>query len=318
MAQHDDTEQVGTVWKSTGSWYEVHSGDGLVLCKVRGKFRLERQTETNPIAVGDSVAYLPVGDGTGLITRVQDRRNKLVRRAAGRRVGLEHVLVANVDFAWIVQSVLLPRLNPGFVDRFLVMAAVYDIPAGIIVNKVDLLTPSIEEPVEFWCTLYERIGYPVLRTSTVTGTGIDRLHQTLRGRVSVLAGPSGVGKSSLLNRVEPSLNLRTGEVSEKTRKGTHVTTNAAFHQLSDGGVVVDTPGLREFGVIDLDPRQLSHYFVEFVPHINECRFPNCTHDHEPGCAVVDAVDRGEVTQERWASYLNILQSLRLGEKDVGR
>jgi ribosome biogenesis GTPase len=318
MEDDESGEMIGTVWKSTGSWYEVETSDGLVPSKARGKFRLTHQAETNPIAVGDRVTIQTVGDGTGMITEVHDRRNKLVRRAAGRRVGLEHVLVANVDFAWVVQSVLQPKLNPGFVDRFLVMAAVYNIPAGLIVNKIDLVTDQIEEAIEFWCGLYESIGYPVVRASALSGAGLDSFRRELPGRVTVLAGPSGVGKSSILNFVEPSLDLRTGGVSEKTRKGTHVTTNAAFYRLAGGGIVVDTPGLREFGVVELDPPQLSHYFIEFVPFVNECRYPNCTHDHEPDCAVVDAVDRGEISQERWASYLNILESIRLGEKDVGR
>ena len=318
MPDDESRELTGTVWKSTGSWYEVETSEGLVPSKVRGKFRLTRQSETNPIAVGDRVTIQTVGDGTGVITDVHERHNKLVRRAAGRRVGLEHVLVANVDFAWVVQSVLQPKLNPGFVDRFLVMAAVHDIPAGLVVNKHDLLTDDIAEAVDFWGTLYQEIGYPGLRTSAVSGKGLDRLGLDVNGRVTVLAGPSGVGKSSILNRIAPSLNLRTGDVSEKTRKGTHVTTNAAFYRLEQGGIVVDTPGLREFGVIDLDPPQLSHYFVEFVAYVNDCRYPNCTHDHEPDCAVVDAVDRGDISQERWASYLNILESIRLGEKDVGR
>ncbi len=318
MEDGESQEMTGTVWKSTGSWYEVETSDGLVRCKARGKFRLTHQAETNPIAVGDRVTIQPVGDGTGLITELHDRRNKLVRRAAGRRVGLEHVLVANVDFAWVVQSVLQPKLNPGFVDRFLVMAEVYNIPAGLIVNKMDLVTDRIRGAIEFWCDLYEGIGYPVLRTSALSGMGLEGFQRDLPERVTVLAGPSGVGKSSILNCVEPSLDLRTGDVSEKTRKGTHVTTNAAFYRLDRGGIVVDTPGLREFGVVELDPPQLSHYFVEFVPYVNDCRYPNCTHDHEPDCAVVDAVERGMISEERWASYLNILESIRLGDKDVGR
>ncbi len=311
-------ESEGVVFKSTGSWYEVRTGDGVVSCKVRGKFRLTRKGETNPIAVGDEVTVRRLGDGTGLIVDVHPRRNQIVRRAAGRRVGLEHVIVANVDFCWIVQSTLKPKLNPGFVDRFLVMAEAYGIPAGVIVNKFDLVTERIRDAVEFWCQLYEGIGYPVLRTSAITKQEVEALRMRLPERTTVLAGPSGVGKSSLLNAVEPALELRTGEVSERTRKGTHVTTNAAFHELANGGLVVDTPGIREFGIVDIPLEELSHYFVEFVPYLDECHFPNCVHDHEPDCAVIDAVDRGDVTQERWASYLSILESIRAGAKDVGR
>ncbi len=318
MKETANADAKGVVYKSTGSWYNVRTDDGLVSCKVRGKFRLTRKGETNPIAVGDEVTVRPLDDGTGLIVEVHPRRNQIVRRAAGRRVGLEHVMVANVDFCWVVQSTLKPKLNPGFVDRFLVMAEAYGIPVGLIVNKYDLIDNRIRDAVEFWCRLYEGVGYEVLRTSAVSGEGVEALRVQLPGRITVLAGPSGVGKSSLLNAVEPELELRTGEVSERTRKGTHVTTNAAFHELASGGLVVDTPGIREFGIVDIPTEELSHYFVEFVPFLDDCHFPNCVHDHEPDCAVIDAVDRGDISQERWASYLSILESIRDGEKDVGR
>ena len=312
------TLQEGIVTRSTGSWHEVSTDNATVPCKVPGRFRLTHQGETNPIAVGDRVRIQRLDDGSGLIEEVLPRKNKLVRRAAGRRVGIEHVIVANIDFAWVVQSCLLPKLNPGFVDRFLVMAGVYHIPAGLIVNKYDLVDDRIRDPVSFWCDLYEGIGYPVLRTSATTGMGTEQLSRELTDRITVLAGPSGVGKSSLLNTIEPGLELRTGEVSERTRKGTHVTTNAGLHALSGGGFVIDTPGIREFGIVDVRPEELGHYFVEFVPHLDNCHYPNCTHDHEPGCAVIEAVDDGQVTEERWASYLNILESIRQGEKDTGR
>ena len=308
----------GTVTKSTGSWYEVRSPRGIIPCKVPGRFRLTRQNETNPIAVGDQVRIRVLDDDSGVIEEIHPRRNQLVRRAAGRRVGLEHVIVANVDFAWIVQSTVMPKLNPGFVDRFLVMAEAYGIPSGIVVNKIDLLDDSIREPVEFWCRLYEDIEYTVLRTSATDGTGIDALRDQLKDRMTVVAGPSGVGKSSLLNAIDPTLNLRTGEVSERTRKGTHITTNAEIYQLREGGLIIDTPGIREFGIVDVEAGELGHYFVEFLPYLDDCRYPNCTHDHEPECAVIAAVDRGEITEERWASYLNILESIRQGAKDTGR
>ncbi|MBT8400451.1 MAG: ribosome small subunit-dependent GTPase A [Rhodothermia bacterium] len=308
----------GVVFKSTGSWYEVSTSSGSVPCKVPGRFRLTHKGETNPLAVGDHVMIRILEDSTGIINKVKPRKNKLVRRAAGRRVGVEHVIVANVDFAWVVQSTLLPKLNPGFVDRFLVMSEVYGIPAGLIINKYDLVDDRIREPVEYWCRLYADIGYPVLRTSAVAGEGIEVLRSNLQDRMTVMAGPSGVGKSSLLNAIDPSLQLRTGEVSERTRKGVHVTTNAEIYQLAEGGFVIDTPGIREYGIVDVEPEELGHYFVEFIPWLDECHYPNCTHDHEPDCAVIDAVDRGKITQERWASYLNILESIRQGERDTGR
>lgn len=307
----------GLVVRSTGSWYDVRTDDGeTVQARVRGKFRLEDRDVTNPVAVGDRVTMRMEDDGTGLITDLLPRRNKLSRRAAGRRAGREHVIVANVDQAWCVQATNLPAFNPGFVDRFLVMTEAYGIPAGIILNKVDLIrTEEHAEDMAYWQGLYTGLGYPVLLTSAEDGTGIDELGTRLRGKISVVAGPSGVGKSSLLNAVEPDLSLRTGEVSDKTRKGRHTTTVAELLPVA-GGYVVDTPGIREFGIWNIEPEELSGYYVEMREYLGECRFQPCTHDHEPGCAVKEAVENDEIAPERYLSYLNILESLK-GE-DVGR
>ncbi len=308
----------GVVIRSTGSWYDVRAGDRTVPSKVRGKFRLMHDDATNPIAVGDRVTVRMNPDDTGLITEIHDRKNQLSRRAAGRRVGQEQVIVANVDFVWIIQSVRLPRPNPGFIDRVLVMAEAHEIEAGIVLNKIDLIRTKDKPFVTDLCALYADLGYPVLQTSAKTGEGIERLRDCLTGRTSVLMGPSGVGKSSLLNRIEPGLDLTTREVSEKTQKGRHTTTYASLYPLSDGGFIVDTPGIREYGVINIEPWELSHFFVEFKPHLEKCRFPTCTHDHEPECGVKEAVEKGLIREERYSSYLNILDSIRLGEKDVGR
>ena len=308
----------GTVIRSTGSWYDVETSTGVVACRVRGKFRLEASDETNPVVIGDQVEIRRESDETGLIVGVHDRRNRIVRRAAGRRVGREHTIVANVDAAWIVQSVLLPKVNPGFIDRFIVMSTHYGIDVGIIVNKTDLIKDDFSEAIDYWTDLYRNLGFPVLRTSAVTGEGVDAVAARLAGRTSVFVGPSGVGKSTLLNRIEPGLGLRIGDVSARTGKGTHTTTHAELHQLSFGGFVADTPGLREYGLVDIEPDMLSHYFVEFEPLAPECRYPNCSHDHEPGCRVKEAIENGEISAERYESYLNMLFSLRQGEKDVGR
>lgn len=309
----------GIVIRSTGSWYDVRVDDGrMVPAKVRGKFRLAEGSATNPVAVGDRVTLLLNADDTGWITDIHPRGNKLSRRAAGRRVGREHVLVANIDRAWVVQSVRLPKPNPGFVDRFLVMAEANDIPAGLVLNKVDLLAPDDEADIDALASLYRSLDYPVLLTSAEDGAGMNDLMEALRDRVSVVAGPSGVGKSTLLNRVEPTLDLRTAEVSQKTRKGRHTTTNAALYPLAFGGYVVDTPGIREFGLIDLDAAELGHCFVEFRPHAGACYFPNCTHDHEPDCAVKAAVEAGVISEQRYRSYLNMLDSLHLGLEQRGR
>lgn len=304
-------EAEGLVVRTTGSWIDVRTDDGTVVpSRVRGRFRLEDRDVTNPVAVGDRVSLRLEPDGTGLITALHDRRNKLSRRAAGRRQGREHVLVANVDHAWCVQAASMPPLVPGFIDRFLVMAEAYHIPGGLVINKVDLVRSERHaEDLAFWADLYRALGYPVLLTSVADGTGIDAFREALRGRISVVAGPSGVGKSSLLNAADPALALRTGPVSEKTRKGRHTTTVAELHPVA-GGYVVDTPGIREFGLWDMQPEELSGYFVEFRPHLGRCRFQPCTHDHEPDCAVREAVEAGTITPERYRSYLNMLDSLR--------
>ncbi|MBO6576096.1 MAG: ribosome small subunit-dependent GTPase A [Rhodothermales bacterium] len=293
--------------------------DETVPCKVRGKFRLSAGGETSPVVVGDRVVLRRNADDTGLIVGIGERSRSLVRRAAGRRIGKAHVIATNIDFAWVVQAWDLPKFNPGFVDRFLVMAATNSLPAGIVINKVDLVDGRIDkQALKAWTRVYEELGYPVLAVSAQTGKGLRKLRKALRDKISVVAGPSGVGKTTLLNTISPGLDLRTGEISAATGKGTHTTTVASLHPLEQGGFVVDTPGLREYGLIGLDPPHLSHYFPEMVPLIPHCRFPNCTHDHEPGCAVKEAVDEGRLNIERYDSYLGMLYSLHLGDADVGR
>ncbi|GAB5518701.1 MAG: ribosome small subunit-dependent GTPase A [Rhodothermales bacterium] len=315
-----DTEEYrdGRVLRSTGSWYDVETPEGVVPSKVRGKFRLEDTRQTNPAVVGDRVTIRMVEDDTGMITEIHPRDNQLVRRAAGRRVGMEHVLAANIDHAWVVQSVRKPKINTGFVDRFLVMCEAFEIPAGLVINKIDLMRPADEDIVLEICDLYADLGYPVLPVSAETGENVDVLADVLKDSVSVLAGGSGVGKSTLLNAIEPGLQLRTGRISESTQKGKHTTTFASLVPLSEGGYVVDTPGVREYGLVAIEPYELGHYFPEFRPYLHDCRFPTCTHDHEPGCAVVDALEQDLIDPVRYGSYLNMLHSVQAGDADVGR
>lgn len=313
-----DAHAVGVVIRSTGSWYDVMVGDLVIPSKIRGRFRLSEDDVTNPIAVGDRVRIRLGSDDTGLIVDIYERKNKLSRRAAGRRVGREHVIVTNIDRVWTIQSVKSPDPNPGFIDRILVVAEAHDIDAGIVINKSDLIGGRERERIDELVDLYDGLGYPVLRTSAETGEGLESFRKELTGRTNVLTGPSGVGKSSILNWIEPELELKTSEVSEKTRKGRHTTTYVSLHPLSEGGFIVDTPGIREFGVLDIEPWELSHFFIEFKQHLQHCRFPTCTHDHEPGCEVKSAVESGEIADERYQSYLNILDSINLGDKDVGR
>ncbi len=304
----------GLVVRSTGSWYDIRTDDGeTVRARILGKFRLEaiEIDETNPLAVGDRVTVRIDPDGIGMVTGISPRDNQLSRRASGRRGAVrEHVIVANVDRAWCVQATFGPKVNPGFVDRFLVAAETRHIPAGLILNKADLLEgqPRAQDAMAFWRDLYEGLGYPVLMTSATAGLGIDAFRAALAGKVSVVAGPSGVGKSSLLNAVEPGLGLQTSEIGEKSQKGRHTTTFSTLFPAA-GGWVADTPGMREFGIWDLGPQELGGYFVEFRPYLPDCKFPDCTHVHEPGCAVQEAVDAEAITPERYGSYIALLESV---------
>jgi len=308
----------GVVVRSTGSWYSVQSETDLFSCTIKGKFRLADEDTTNPVVIGDRVEFDINDDGTGIIKAIGPRHNKLSRRAAGRRVGKEHVIIANVDAAWIVQSVQEPKFNGGLVDRFLVMAEAWEIPAGIIINKSDLIDERSADAMDFWSEVYVDLGYPVVFTSTKTGDGVDTLREALAGNIHVVVGASGVGKSSLINSLEPLAMQRTGEVSVRTRKGKHTTTFAELIPLANGGYIGDTPGLREYGLVDIEPSELGHYFVEIRETLHDCRYPNCTHDHEPGCHVKEAVEAGEIVLERYESYLNMLRSIHLGDRDVGR
>jgi ribosome biogenesis GTPase len=318
MTQRGEPERhaSGTVVRSTGSWYDVRLDDEdesagrVVPSKMRGKFRLRDEDQTNPVVVGDRVTIRLNEDDTGLIIELHPRDKVLARRASGHQATREHVLVANVDVVWIAQAVRHPRPQPGFIDRVLVTAERWELSAGIVFNKMDLLREDDDEARAIM-ERYAGLGYDVLRTSAETGASVPTLRERLEGRTSVVTGPSGVGKSSLLNEIEPDLDLRTGEVSERSKEGRHVTTNAALHALSGGGYVADTPGVRSFGLLEIEPTELAHYFVEMKPLVNDCRFPDCTHDHEPGCAVKEALDDdGAISAARYASYLKLLEALR--------
>lgn len=298
----------GRVIQSTGKWYKVSFDSEIVDCRLPGKFRLEKKEVTNPVAVGDFVDIKLGEDGTGSITKIHDRENYLPRQATHGRRG-EQILVANIDRAWVVQSVRQPKINLGFIDRFLVTCEAYEISAGIIINKMDLAKVKDREFVGDIEQMYRSLGYTFVQTSIELPELNKALIEEIEGQTSVFIGPSGVGKTSLLNHIEPGLDLRVGEISSYSQKGKHTTTFAQLIPLSFGGYIVDTPGIRELGLVQIEPSELSLYFPEMLAPRQHCKFYDCTHNHEPKCGVVEAYERGEIDADRYNSYLNMLESL---------
>ncbi len=307
----------GLVIRTTGSWYKVLTDSGSVDCRLRGNYRLRGNKQTNPVAVGDRVQFALQDDGTGLIHEVCDRRNYIVRRST-KLSKQTHVIAANIDLLCVVATLGLPRTSTGFIDRLLVTAEAYHIPACIIFNKCDLLAldPDLRAAQDELSGLYRSIGYPVLEVSALDGTGITELKDMIAGRTVLFSGHSGVGKSALLNALSPGLELRTGELSDWSLKGRHTTTFAeifpvpiAAGQTPLTTYLIDTPGIKEFGMVDFTAQELSHFFPEMRAALGGCHFANCTHRHEPQCAVRQAVEDGEISAERYQNYLNILDDL---------
>ena len=300
--------KTGKVIQSTGKWYKVSSDGEIIDCRIPGRFRLKDTGDTNPVAVGDQVELTVGDDGKGMIDEIYQRKNYIPRKAtrSGRD---EQVLVSNIDRGWVVQSIKMPTLKRGFIDRFLVACEAYEIPAGLIINKVDLLKDSKKGEIEAIEETYTSLGYPVLCTSIEDESSIENLKDATKDRTSVLIGHSGVGKTSLINCLDPNIDLTVGDVSSYSEKGKHTTTYARLLELDYGGFIVDTPGIKEFGLVNIEPYELSLFFPEMREPRQYCKFNNCTHNHEPKCGVVDAFERGEIDPERYNSYLNILEGL---------
>lgn len=296
-----DRKFTATVVRATGSWYDVlHVGE-TVRCRIRGRLRLKGVRSTNPVVVGDEVACEADEGGDYVIADILPRRNYVIRRASNLSKE-SHIIAANVDQALLMASLRSPETPTEFVDRFLVTCEAYKVPVTILLSKLDL---QDAEAVAEFRAVYEGAGYRVLEVSVREGRGVEEVRELLAGRTTLVSGNSGVGKSTLIQAIDPSLDIRTGEISESHHKGRHTTTFSTMYPLAGGGAVIDTPGIKGFGLIDIDEAELWHYFPEMMRVAPACRFYNCTHTHEPGCAVREAVERGEVARSRYESYLKI-------------
>ena len=297
----------GLVVKNTGSWYTVKTDDGrLVNCKVKGNFRLRGIRSTNPVAVGDRVQIAENAEGTAFITEIDDRRNYIIRKSPNLSKQ-SHIIAANVDQALLVVTVNYPQTSTTFIDRFLASAEAYRVPVALLFNKTDMLDDGERRLQDMMMALYEDVGYECRAISAETGLGVAGLEKLLAGKISVLSGNSGVGKSTLINRILPGANLRTAEISDAHNQGTHTTTFSEMLQLPSGGYLIDTPGIKGFGTFDIEPGELSGYFKDIFRFSKDCRFSNCTHTHEPGCAVLRAVEEHHIAQSRYQSYLSMLE-----------
>lgn len=298
----------GIVIKSTGSWYHVQTQDGKFYnCKIKGRFKTQGIKTTNPLAVGDDVSFSEQKEeGIGLIHTIHPRRNYLIRKAT-KLSSRSQIIAANIDYAILIISLAFPRTSSGFIDRFLLAAEAYHIPAILVFNKIDLNDKELQSQMEEWMGIYQKIGYPCLALSAKTEVGIDALKSLIQNKTNLFSGHSGVGKSALVNALQPGLRLKTAQVSVANEKGTHTTTFAEMHPLDFGGYIIDTPGIKGFGLVDFVPEEVSRYFPEMHDYASKCKFTNCSHSHEPGCAVIIAVSKGEIAQSRYNNYLAIIK-----------
>ena len=298
----------GLVVKNTGSWYTVRTDDGQLLdCKVKGNFRLKGIRTTNPVAVGDRVEV----NEEGWIVNIEDRRNYIIRKSINLSKQ-SHIIAANVDQAFLIVTVANPQTSTTFIDRFLASAEAYRVPVVLIFNKTDLLDEDTLHYQQAVVNLYETIGYECRQISAETGEGVDELHAMLDGKITLLSGNSGVGKSTLINRLVPGANLRTAEISDAHNTGMHTTTFSEMIELSSG-YLIDTPGIKGFGTFDMEPEEITSYFKDIFHFSKDCRFSNCTHTHEPGCAVLKAVEEHYIAESRYQSYLSMLDDKEEGK-----
>lgn len=300
----------GIVYKSTGSWYSVKNENGVFYqCRIKGKFRIKGIKSTNPVAVGDIVDFEldnSSDETTGLITNIHDRKNYIVRKSVNLSKQI-HIIASNIDQMFLLVTMNYPLTSTSFIDRFLATAEAYNIKAVLIFNKIDTLEDTDLDNQLFLQHIYSSIGYKCLRVSATENKGIDELKELMKGKTSMFSGHSGVGKSTLVNTLEPSLNLKTTEISESHKQGQHTTTFAEMFDLSFGAKIIDTPGIRGFGMVDMEPHEVTDYFPEFFKLKEHCKFSNCLHKDEPHCAVKEALDNDEIFWSRYRSYIQILE-----------
>lgn len=301
----------GVVYKSTGSWYFVKDASGKVWnARMKGVFKLDNITSTNPVAVGDVVEFSMENEGekSVLITKIHDRRN-YINRQSPRIKSQQHIVAANIDQSLLIATLKNPRTSPGFIDRFLVACEMYHVPALLVFNKADIYREKEAEQFERLKQDYEEIGYAVFLISVEKGEGIDQVKERLQNKITLVSGHSGVGKSSFVNTVLPGVQIKTQNISGWSGKGQHTTTFAEMYDLPFGGQLIDTPGMKEFGLVNVERQELSGYFPEMKKRMPHCQFNNCLHINEPGCAVKEAVINGEISEDRYVSYYNILESI---------
>jgi ribosome biogenesis GTPase / thiamine phosphate phosphatase len=306
----------GIVVKSTGSWYSVMDDQGNYFnCRIKGIFRIKGIKSTNPLAVGDKVDFEidDTKEQIGIISNIEPRKNYIIRKSINLSKQT-HILAANVDQALLIATLVMPRTSTGFIDRFLVTAEAYEIPVTILFNKSDLIEGELKEMQQDLMNVYQEIGYKCLEISSFKEADAEMVRQMLKDKISLISGHSGVGKTTLINAIQPGLNLKTGDISATHFKGKHTTTFAEMVPLSFGGFIIDTPGIKEIGLIDIKKEELAHYYPEFRRNMHNCKFKNCHHINEPKCGIKDAVENGEISGSRYNSYLSIYNSEEMEEE----